>query len=620
MELAASDAPTTTEVTGVQKSAKIWYTLTDEAPALATHAFLPIVRRFLAPNGVAVEAADISLANRVLSAWPDKLSASQRRPDVLAKLGEIAKTPRANIVKLPNVSASVPQLESVIAELNAKGFPVPKYPKGDFGTLTEHERDIKTRYGGVLGSAVNPVLREGNSDRRVAAPVKQFAQSNPHKMGTWSPDSKTHVSSMPSGDFYGSEKTSVMQSSGSLRVELHPANGTDAPIVLKEGIAVEARETIDASSMSISDLDAFIEHELQLAATQGVLVSLHLKATMMKISDPVLFGRVVSVYFKRAFEKHASALARIGANPEHGLGAVLESVRGIPDVAEKQRILDDITACYSQNDRPRVAMVDSGKGVTNFHVPSDVIVDASMPAMIREGGRMWNSGNEPEDTKCLIPDRSYALIFQACIDDCKKHGQFDVATMGSVANVGLMARAAEEYGSHDKTFKATEDGAVKVFFIPEGGTKSSTPMFTHQVTAGDLWRMCQTKDAAVRDWVRLAVTRATLSQSPAVFWLDPKRAHDAELRTQVKRYLEMDHVSVLTETLLDGSKLIDIMSPTDAINHCMRRARDGKDTISVTGNVLRDYLTDLFPIIELGTSAKVRVVFPKSKVCFPKQD
>ena len=606
MELAPTDAPTA-EVLGVKKSAKIWYTLTDEAPALATHAFLPIVRRFLAPNGVAVEAADISLANRVLAAFPDKLSASQRRQDVLATLGEIAKTPRANIVKLPNVSASVPQLESVIAELNQKGFQVPAYPKGDVSALTDAEREIKTRYSKVLGSAVNPVLREGNSDRRVAAPVKAYARSNPHKMGTWSPDSKTHVSSMHSGDFYGSEKTAVMESPGTLRVELHPADGSNA-IVLKENIAVEALETIDASSMSITDLDAFIETELQAAAAQDLMVSLHLKATMMKVSDPVLFGRVVSVYFKSAFEKHAATLSQLGANPENGLGAVLEAVGRISDDVLKKQILDDINACYLQTDRPRVAMVDSDKGVTNLHVPSDVIIDASMPAMIREGGKMWNLNNKTEDVKCLIPDRSYSSVFQACIDDCKENGQFDVTKMGSVANVGLMARKAEEYGSHDKTFKVSADGTVKSFFVAADGTE--TPLFEHGVAAGDLWRMCQSKEPAVRDWVKLAVTRATLSQSPAVFWLDPKRAHDAALTTRVNAYLASEHPSALTETLPDGSKLIDIMSPTDAIKHAMRRARSGFDTISVTGNVLRDYLTDLFPIIELGTSAKMLSIVP----------
>ena len=446
MELAPTDAPTP-EATGVKKSAKIWYTLTDEAPALATRAFLPIVRRFLAPSGVAVEAADISLASRVLAAFPDRLAPSQRRPDVLAALGEIAKTPRANIVKLPNVSASVPQLEAVIAELNAKGFDVPPLPKGD--ALSDAEKETKARYAKVLGSAVNPVLREGNSDRRVAAPVKAYARAHPHKMGAWSGDSATHVASMPSGDFYGSEKTSVMRHAGYLRVELHPASGGDAT-VLKEKTPVEALETVDAARMSIADLDAFIERELAEAASNDLMVSLHLKATMMKVSDPVLFGRVVSVYFRDAFERHGAALADAGANPENGLGAVLEAVGKIDDVQKRERILADIDACYARPDRPRVAMVDSDRGITNFHVPSDVIIDASMPAMIREGGQMWNADGKLEDVKCLIPDRSYAGVYQACVEDCKKHGAFDVATMGSVANVGLMARKARSTGATTK--------------------------------------------------------------------------------------------------------------------------------------------------------------------------
>ena len=608
MELAPTDAPTA-EATGVKKSAKIWYTLTDEAPALATRAFLPIVRRFLAPSGVAVEASDISLASRVLAAFPDRLAPSQRRPDTLAALGDIAKTPRANIVKLPNVSASVPQLEAVIAELNAKGFDVPPFPKGDADSLSVEEKETKARYAKVLGSAVNPVLREGNSDRRVAAPVKAYARAHPHKMGAWSPDSKTRVASMPSGDFYGSEKTSVMRAAGFLRVELHPASG-GAATTLKEKVPVEALETVDAARMSLADLDAFIESELRDAASNDLMVSLHLKATMMKVSDPVLFGRVVSVYFRDAFERHEAALAAAGANPENGLGAVLEAVGKISDAALRAQILADIDACYARPDRPRVAMVDSDRGITNFHVPSDVIIDASMPAMIREGGQMWNADGALEDVKCLIPDRSYAGVYQACVDDCKKHGAFDVATMGSVANVGLMARKAEEYGSHDKTFRAPADGVVKTFFYSPEGVKTEVPVFEHEIKAGDLWRMCQTKEAAVRDWVKLAVTRARLSESPAVFWLDPAREHDAALTEKVRGYLASDHPEALAATLADGEKLVDIMPPVAAIEHAMSRARAGKDTVSVTGNVLRDYLTDLFPIIELGTSAKMLSIVP----------
>jgi len=602
MELNAADAPTA-DATGIKKSAKIWYTLTDEAPALATHAFLPIVRRFLTPNGVQVETADISLASRVLAAFPDRLTPAQRKVDVLAKLGELAKTPRANIIKLPNVSASVPQLESCIAELNAKGFTVPAYPKGDAASLTDVERDVKARYGKVLGSAVNPVLREGNSDRRVAAPVKDYAKKNPHKMGDWSPESRTVVSSMRDGDFCSSEQTKVMPAAGSLRVEFHPVEG-GAPRTLRERVPVEALETIDVAKMSMIHLDEFIEEELRSAAANDLMVSLHLKATMMKISDPILFGRVVSVYFRSAFEKHADALAAAGANPNNGLRAVLEAIKSLPNAAE---IEADIEACYDRADRPKIAMVDSDKGITNLHVPSDVIIDASMPAMIRDGGKMWSARGELEDVKCLIPDRSYSGIYAACVENCKKHGKFDVSTMGSVANVGLMAIKAEEYGSHDKTFRAPEQGSVRVYLEPEGYDEADVkgepdgPIFEHAVHEGDIWRMCQTKDAAVKDWVKLAVTRARLSGAPATFWLNPERAHDAALIAKVNAYLA-DH----DLTGLD----ISIKTPVDAIEQAMTRARAGEDTISVTGNVLRDYLTDLFPIIELGTSAKMLSIVP----------
>ena len=590
MELNAADAPTEA-ATGIKKSAKIWYTLTDEAPALATHAFLPVIKRFLGPNGVVVESADISLASRVLAAFPETLTPAQRRVDALGKLGELAKTPRANIIKLPNVSASVPQLESTIAELNAKGYAVPAYPREAVADLSESAKAIKVRYSKVLGSAVNPVLREGNSDRRVAAPVKAYAQKNPHRMGEWSAASKTAVSSMPAGDFFGSEKTEVMPSAGSLSI-CFQAPG-QARETLKSGVAVEALETVDFAHLSVADLDAFIESELATAAAENVMVSLHLKATMMKVSDPIMFGRVVSVYFKSAFEKHADALASVGANPNNGLGGVLEAIKKLPNAAE---VLADFQACYDRADRPKIAMVDSDKGITNLHVPSDVIIDASMPAMIRDGGKMWNADGKLEDVKCIIPDRSYSGVFAACIDDCKKNGKFDVATMGSVANVGLMAKKAEEYGSHDKTFQMDRDGEVTVF--REG---SSDPLFTSAVKAGDIVRMCQTKDEAVRDWVKLAVTRARLTNTPAVFWLNPERAHDAALVEKVNAYLGDHDVSGLN---------ISIKTPVEAIDFSMARARAGEDTISVTGNVLRDYLTDLFPIIELGTSAKMLSIVP----------
>ena len=587
MELTADE--TQVPELGIKKSAKIWWTLTDEAPALATHAFLPVVRRFLSPNGVSVETADISLAARILAAFPERLTPAQRRVDVLAKLGDLAKTSRANIIKLPNVSASVYQLEQAIAELNGKGFDVPKYPSGD--ALSDEDAAIAARYGKVIGSAVNPVLREGNSDRRVAGPVKDFARANPHRLKDWSGDSKTEVRSMPGDDFFGSEKSSVMAAPGSLRVELHAADG--AVTVLKDKVPAQADEIFDAARLSRAKLTEFVEAELASAAEAGVMVSLHLKATMMKVSDPILFGAVVQTYFKKAFEKHADSLASVDANPNNGLKSVLDAIKSLPNAAE---IESDFAACYAQPDRPKVAMVDSDKGITNLHVTSDVIIDASMPAMIRDGGKMWNGAGELEDVVCLIPDRSYAGVFQTCIDDCKTNGKFDVATMGSVANVGLMAKKAEEYGSHDKTFKISTAGVVKVF---KNG--SDEVVFEHDVAAGDIWRMCQTKDEAVRDWVKLAVQRARLTNTPAVLWLDPSRSHDSVLVGKVESYLKEHDTSGLD---------ISIRTPQEAIEFSMARARKGEDTISVTGNVLRDYLTDLFPIIELGTSAKMLSIVP----------
>jgi aconitate hydratase len=555
-----------------------------------------VVRCFLGPSGVSIETADISLASRILAAFPESLAPAQRRVDVLAKLGDLAKTARANIIKLPNVSASVPQLKAAIAELNAKGYAVPLYPSSGDG-LTGEDARVAAAYAKVLGSAVNPVLREGNSDRRVAGPVKDYARANPHTLGEWSPESSTHVASMPAGDFFATERSAVFPAAATLRVELHRADG-GAVEVLKEGIKIEVGEVVDVACLSVAALDAYVETELASAAAAGLMVSLHLKATMMKVSDPVLFGRVVSVFFKAAFDKHAAALASVGANPSYGLASVLEAVKGLPDDA-RAAVEADIAACYAAPDRPRLAMVDSHKGVTNLHVPSDVIIDASMPAMIRDSGKMWNNQGTLEDVVCLIPDRSYAGVYQACVEDCKAHGKFDVSTMGSVANVGLMARAAEEYGSHDKTFRVSAAGTVKVFNVEGGGGEEV--IFEHEVNAGDLWRMCLTKDDAVRDWVRLAVQRARLSETPAVFWLDPARAHDAALVAKVTALLG-DHAT-------DGLD-ISVKTPREAIEYSMARARQGLDTISVTGNVLRDYLTDLFPILELGTSAKMLSVVP----------
>lgn len=567
--------------------AKIIYTQTDEAPALATASLLPIVQAFTQSSGIAIETRDISLAGRIIAVFPEYLSESQRIGDHLAELGELAKTPEANIIKLPNISASIPQLKAAIKELQAQGYKLPDYPDSP---ANDEEKSIKARYDKVKGSAVNPVLREGNSDRRAPLSVKNYARKNPHKMGAWSADSKSHVAHMSSGDFYGSEKSALIAEAGSVKIELVAADGSVK--VLKESTKVLAGELIDASVMRKNALREFIAAQIEDAKQSGVLFSVHLKATMMKVSDPIMFGHFVSVYYAPVLEKHAQTLTQLGFDPNNGVGDLYAKIASLP--AEKQaEIQADIAALYAG--RPALAMVNSDKGITNLHVPSDVIVDASMPAMIRDSGKMWNAEGKLQDTKACIPDRCYAGVYQVVIDDCKKHGAFNPVTMGSVPNVGLMAQAAEEYGSHDKTFEIGTAGTVRV-------TDAAGKVLLEQaVEAGDIWRMCQAKDAPIRDWVKLAVSRARASNTPAVFWLDPQRAHDAQLITKVQTYLK-DH---------DTSGLdIRIMSPEAATQFSLDRIRQGLDTISVTGNVLRDYLTDLFPIMELGTSAKMLSIVP----------
>ena len=564
----------------------ILYTHTDEAPLLATASLLPIVQAYAGAAGVAVGTRDISLAARILAQFPDLLGARAVGDD-LAELGRLAKTPQANIIKLPNISASIPQLKAAIAELQAQGYPLPDYPDAPQG---DREKDIKARYDRVKGSAVNPVLREGNSDRRAPPSVKNYARKHPHRLGPWSADSKTHVAHMDGGDFYGSEKSTVVAAPTTVRIEWTGQDGTRK--VLKEKIALKAGEIIDAAVMSRKALAAFVDAQIEDAKRQDVLFSVHLKATMMKVSDPIMFGVVVGEFYKDVLTKHAAVLAQIGFNPNNGIGDLYARIASLP--AEQRAAIEaDLRAQYAS--RPPLAMVNSAKGITNLHVPSDVIIDASMPAMIRDSGKMWNARGELQDTKALIPDRSYAGIYQVVIEDCKAHGAFDPATMGSVPNVGLMAQAAEEYGSHDKTFEIAADGTVRV--IDETGAV----LLEHTVEAGDIWRMCQTKDAAVADWVKLAVTRARLSSTPAVFWLDPARAHDRQLTAKVERYLK-DHDTAGLD--------IRILSPVEAMRHTLARIRKGEDTISVTGNVLRDYLTDLFPILELGTSAKMLSIVP----------
>jgi isocitrate dehydrogenase len=566
---------------------RIIYTETDEAPALATYSLLPIVQAFTRAAGVAVETRDISLAGRIIANFPERLTEAQRLGDALAELGALAQTPAANLIKLPNISASVPQLTAAIKELQSQGYAIPDYPANP---TTEEEQAIKARYAKVLGSAVNPVLREGNSDRRVAAAVKAYARKHPHSMGAWSADSKSHVASMSGGDFYGSEQSAVIASAGSVTIELVGEDRTTR--VLKEKIPVLAGEVIDAAVMSVQALRAFFAQAIADAKDQDVLLSLHLKATMMKISDPIIFGHAVSVYYQDVFAKHAGTFKQLGVDTRNGLGDLYARIAALPD-GERQAIEADIQAVYRT--RPALAMVDSDKGITNLHVPSDVIVDASMPAAIRSSGRMWGPDGMLHDTKAVIPDRCYAGVYQATIDFCKRHGAFDPATMGSVSNVGLMAQKAEEYGSHDKTFEIPAKGTVRV------SDAAGKLLLEHQVEPGDIWRMCQTKDVAVRDWVGLAVSRARLTGQPAVFWLDPQRAHDANLIRKVETNLK-DH---------DTSGLeIKIMPPVAAARYSLERMQAGQDTISVTGNVLRDYLTDLFPILELGTSAKMLSIVP----------
>jgi isocitrate dehydrogenase len=569
------------------QTSKITYTFTDEAPALATYSLLPIVQAFTRAADIEVELKDISLAGRIIANFPEYLTESQRQPDALTELGDLAKTPEAYIVKLPNISASLPQLTAAIAELQAKGYNIANYPADP---QTEEEKAIKAKYSKVLGSAVNPVLREGNSDRRVAAAVKEFAQKHPHSVGAWSKDSKSHVAHMTEGDFYGSEKSVIISKAGSVKIELTTADGSTQ--VLKEKTAVLEGEVIDASVLSVKALRAFYALEIAKAKAEDILLSLHVKATMMKISDPILFGHAVTVYYQDVFEKYADTFKQLGINPNNGLGDVYAKIESLP-TEQKEAIAADLQAVYEK--QPRLAMVNSDKGITNLHVPSDVIIDASMAATIRTSGKMWGADGKAYDTKAMIPDRSYATIYQACIEFCQENGAFDVTTMGNVANVGLMAQKAEEYGSHDKTFEIPADGVVRV------SDESGTVLIEHSVAKGDIWRMCQTKDLPIQDWVKLAVNRARATDNPTIFWLDEHRAHDANLITKVKTYLQ-DHDT----TGLD----IQIMSPVTAMKFTCEQIKVGKNVISVTGNVLRDYLTDLFPILELGTSAKMLSIVP----------
>ena len=568
-------------------SAKIIYTQTDEAPALATYSFLPIVKAFTDAAGIAVETRDISLAGRIIANFPEGLSAEQRQGDALAELGALAKTPDANIIKLPNISASIPQLTAAIEELQAQGYDVPDYPEEP---KSDGERALRDRYAKVLGSAVNPVLREGNSDRRVAAAVKAYAKNNPHSMGAWSADSKSHVAHMSDGDFYSSEQSAVIEVAGDLLIELSSSEGNTT--ILREGVPVLAGEVIDAAAMNSAALRGFFGEQIDAARADDVLLSLHLKATMMKVSDPIMFGHAVSVYYGDVFAKHAAVFDEVGVDPNNGVGDVYAKITELP-AEQREQIEADLQAVYAT--RPALAMVDSDKGITNLHVPSNVIIDASMPAAIRSSGKMWGPDGKLHDTKAIIPDRCYAGIYQAVIDFCRENGAFDVATMGNVCNIGLMAQKAQEYGSHDKTFEIPFDGTVRVV---DG---DGNVLLEHAVNRGDIWRMCQTKDLPIRDWVKLAVNRSRQTGDAAIFWLDDNRAHDRNLVKKVERYLQ-DHDT----TGLD----IRILSPVAAMQATLDRVQAGKNTISVTGNVLRDYLTDLFPILELGTSAKMLSIVP----------
>lgn len=568
-------------------TSKIIYTHTDEAPALATKSFLPIIEAFTKAAGISVETSDISLAGRVIASFPEFLKEEQRIPDALAQLGEMVKKPDANIIKLPNISASIPQLKATIKELQDKGYALPDYPDSP---ATDEERDIRGRYDKIKGSAVNPVLREGNSDRRAPKAVKNYAKKNPHSMGEWSKDSKSHVASMTSGDFRSNEKSTTVGAATEVKIEFISDNGDVT--VLKPSVPLLSGEVIDSTIMSKKALVSFLEEQVADAKEQGILFSLHMKATMMKVSDPIIFGHAVKVFFKDVFAKHAPALEEAGINVNNGFGNLISNLDKLPqDIREE--VEADIEAVYKNN--PELAMVDSDNGITNLHVPSDVIIDASMPAMIRTSGKMWGPDGGTQDAKAVIPDSSYSGVYKETIDFCKEHGAFDPTTMGTVPNVGLMAQKAEEYGSHDKTFEMTGDGAVRVVGA------SGTTLLEHSVEEGDIWRMCQVKDEPIQDWVKLAVNRARLSGMPAVFWLDKDRAHDAELIKKVEMYLK-DHDT-------DGLEL-PIMAPIKATEYTLKRVKDGKDTISVTGNVLRDYLTDLFPILELGTSAKMLSVVP----------
>ena len=565
----------------------IIYTKTDEAPALATYSFLPIVQAFTKPSGIAVETRDISLAGRILAKFPENLTADQKVPDALAELGALATQPDANIIKLPNISASVPQLKDAIAELQAKGYPIPDFPADP---KSDAEKKVRARYDKIKGSAVNPVLREGNSDRRAPKAVKEYARKNPHSMGAWSADSKTRVGTMGGKDFYSNEKSVTVAVATTVKIEFVAADGTTT--VLKEKTSLLPGEIIDATVLNKNALVAFLAQQIAKAKQDDLLFSIHLKATMMKVSDPVIFGHAVEVFFKDLLTKHAATFSALGVDLRNGFGDLVSKIQTLP-AGEKAEIEADIQAAYASG--PAIAMVNSDKGITNLHVPSDVIVDASMPAMIRSSGKMWNAQGKLQDTLAVIPDSSYAGVYQTTLDFCKKHGAFDPKTMGTVPNVGLMAQAAEEYGSHDKTFEIAGTGTVRVV------DAAGNVLLEHAVEAGDIWRACQAKDAPIRDWVKLAVTRARASQTPAVFWLDENRAHDSQIIGKVNTYLA-DH---------DTSGLdIRILAPAAATQFTLERLKDGKDTISVTGNVLRDYLTDLFPILELGTSAKMLSIVP----------
>ncbi len=566
---------------------KIIWTEIDEAPALATFSLLPIVQAFTKGTGVVVETSDISLAGRILANFPERLTEAQRIPDNLGQLGALTQSPEANIIKLPNISASIPQLIAAVKELQAQGYDLPDYPEAP---QTEAEKELQARFAKVLGSAVNPVLREGNSDRRAPLSVKNYARKHPHKMGAWSPDSKSRVAHMDGGDFYGSETSTTLAQPTTVRIEYLGADGSTK--VLKEKLALQAGEVLDSAVMSVAALRAFYAEQIAAAKQEGVLLSLHLKATMMKISDPVMFGHAVSVYYQDVLEKHAAVLKDLGVNVNNGLGDLYAKIQALPE-SQRAAIEADLQAVYRT--RPALAMVDSDKGITNLHVPNDIIVDASMPVVVRDSGKMWGPDGKLQDTLAMIPDRCYATMYKAILEDCRLHGAFDPATIGSVPNVGLMAQKAEEYGSHDKTFFAPGAGRIRAV------DASGTTLLEQKVEAGDIFRMCQTKDAPIQDWVKLAVTRARLTGAPAVFWLDAHRAHDAQIIQKVERYLK-DH---------DTSGLdLRILPPVEAIKLSCERIRAGKDTISVTGNVLRDYLTDLFPIIELGTSAKMLSIVP----------